>query len=114
MGIFSFLTGSKTEDRAESATHAAPSTAPDARRTDHAAPSTAHQHGAPGTEHGARDLARPPLGEGPLDHPFMPPDAWNTDALTQPPPAPQYTDTQGCEAAAPMRRARAGGGSVRR
>ena len=42
---------------------------------------------APGVESPAPDLSRPPLGQGPLDQPFTPPDAWNTDALTQPPPA---------------------------
>ena len=90
MGIFSFLTGSKTEGRAPSTEHDAPGTRHDAPATEHDAPSTSHEHGAPSTEHGARaeDLPRPPLGAGPLDQPFVPPEAWNTDALTQPLPAP--------------------------
>jgi FeS assembly SUF system protein len=68
VGIFSFLTGNKTADSANDAP-------------------TSHEDTAPSTERGARDLPIPPLGQGPLDHPFTPPDAWNTDALTQAPPA---------------------------
>jgi FeS assembly SUF system protein len=32
------------------------------------------------------DLPIPPLGQGPLDQPFTPPEAWNTEALTAPKP----------------------------
>ncbi len=63
MGIFSFLTGNKNDERTPSAEQA-----PSAERQ---APSA---------------LPIPPLGQGPLDQPFVPPDAWKTDALTQPRP----------------------------
>jgi FeS assembly SUF system protein len=88
VGIFSFLTGGKTDERdAPGTEHDAPGTEHDARGTEHDARGTEHPHGAPSTEHEARDLSRPRMGEGPLDQPFTPPEAWNIDALTQPPPA---------------------------
>ncbi|HUF46691.1 MAG TPA: iron-sulfur cluster assembly protein [Vicinamibacterales bacterium] len=63
MGIFSFLTGAKDDER-EATTEARPATGPE---------------------------TGPPEGERPVpdfDVPFTPPEAWNVDALTAPPPAP--------------------------
>ncbi len=81
MGIFSFLTRGKTDERADER-----DTTPSASgTTESQAAGTGSQTSATGIA--ATDPPRPPLGQGPLDQPFTPPDAWNTDALTQPPPA---------------------------
>ena len=79
MGIFSFLTGSKTDDRAMDQER-------DARSTESGAGAADATPDGPGTGGEGRDLPIPPLGQGPLDTPFSPPEAWNIDALTQPPP----------------------------
>jgi FeS assembly SUF system protein len=80
VGIFSFLTGGKSTVRDEPR-----ETGREAGGSDDGAQTPGSQ--APGVESPAPDLSRPPLGQGPLDQPFTPPDAWNIDALTQPPPA---------------------------
>ena len=74
MGIFSFLGGRKDDD-----TDAA--SAPDAAAAPAATP--APDPPAPGA--GSADT-RPPVD--PAATPFTPPDAWNIDALTAPPPEP--------------------------
>jgi len=86
VGIFSFLTGGRSTEREEPRKADRPD---EGSRTpgSGASGSKSTDTPAPGAERPAPDPSRPPLGQGPLDQPFTPPDAWNVDALTQPPPA---------------------------
>jgi len=79
VGIFSFLTGGRSADRGEPREDAGSNAGRVGQPT--SADTDASSSPTP-----TPDLSRPPLGQGPLDQPFTPPDAWNVDALTQPPP----------------------------
>jgi FeS assembly SUF system protein len=80
VGIFSFLTGKKDDE-------AAASERPSTTATAETAPPAALTADAP-----AADAADTPAAHTTADTPFTPPDAWNIDALTAPPPADLQTD----------------------
>jgi FeS assembly SUF system protein len=78
VGIFSFLKGNGAKRGSEGAgSGVRPTPTPEAEATDQA--SSPARPDPP-------DPPIPPLGQGPLDQPFTPPEAWNTDALTAPRP----------------------------